>query len=279
MLKKLLKHEWKATWRNLTLLNGGIILLGILGRIMIPLVKNSRLTDIPIFAAASVICILFYIFAIFAVAIVTNVLLISRFYKNMFTDEGYLMHTLPVSPSSHIVSKLLIYLVWFLINIFSIVASISILLSENISWGRFFAIFWDGIQTMGELLNTPSILIILYLLLTLLAAMSSFVLCIYFSASVGNLFNSHKKLGAIFCYVGINMALQFLQAISLVFFDWNRLIYTTETTTQIAGTTVSYTIQVNAWPILLAILLFYLLLDLIFFLGIQRILSRQLNLE
>lgn len=62
MLRKLIKHEWKATWRNLALFNGGIILLGILGRIMIPLVQNSRLTEIPLFAAASVICIFFLYF-------------------------------------------------------------------------------------------------------------------------------------------------------------------------------------------------------------------------
>lgn len=278
MLRKLIKHEWKATWRNLALFNGGIILLGILGRIMIPLVQNSRLTEIPLFAAASVICIFFYIFAIFAVAIVTNVLLIARFYRNMFTDEGYLMHTLPVSPASHIISKLLVYMAWFVINGFSLVASISILVSENIHWGRFFKSLWELIQAMGEALSTPAVLVAFYLLLTALAVMASLVLCIYFSASVGNLFNTHKKLGAVLCFVGLNMAIQFLQAMALIFFQWNSLTYTVETT-EVAGGTVSYVTQINAWPILLAALFFYLLLDTVFFLGTQRILSRQLNLE
>ncbi len=278
MLKKLLKHEWKATWRNLTLLNGGIILLGILGRIMIPLVQNSRLTDISIFAIASVLCILFYIFAIFAVAIVTNVLLIGRFYRNMFTDEGYLMHTLPVTPGSHIISKLLVYMAWFVIDGFSLAASISILLSQSMQWGSFFGTLWDGIQAMGEVLGTPSVLVLFYLLLTLLAVMCSFVLCIYFSASVGNLFNSHKKLGAVLCYVGINMAVQFLQAMSLIFFNWDSLVVSVETR-QAAGETVSYVSHVNGWPVLLSVLLFYLLLDALYFLGTQRILAKQLNLE
>lgn len=31
MLKKCLKHEWKACWKNLTLLNGAAVFMGAVG--------------------------------------------------------------------------------------------------------------------------------------------------------------------------------------------------------------------------------------------------------
>ena len=63
MLKKLIKHEWLATWKNLAMLNGGILLLGILGRIILPLLSNSNLLKINLFAILISLCGVFYIFA------------------------------------------------------------------------------------------------------------------------------------------------------------------------------------------------------------------------
>ena len=69
-----------------------------------------------------------------------------------------------------------------------------------------------------------------------------------------------------------------MQAMSLIFFNWDSLVVSVETR-QAAGETVSYVSHVNGWPVLLSVLLFYLLLDALYFLGTQRILAKQLNLE
>ena len=44
--------------------------------------------------------------------LLTLVLMVYRFYKNLMTDEGYLMFTLPVSRSQLIWSKLMVALAW-----------------------------------------------------------------------------------------------------------------------------------------------------------------------
>ena len=46
--------------------------------------------------------------------VTTVVLMILRFYRNLMTDEGYLMFTLPVSTTELIFSKLIVSIVWFL---------------------------------------------------------------------------------------------------------------------------------------------------------------------
>ena len=57
---------------------------------------------------------------------------IQRFFRGLLGDEGYLMHTLPVSPWQLIGSKLLCAVVTTLLSI--VVAILSILLIMPISW-------------------------------------------------------------------------------------------------------------------------------------------------
>ncbi len=55
----------------------------------------------------------------------TLTMMIQRFNKNLLSDEGYLMHTLPVKPWKHIASKLLASMLWMIGSV--VVALISIL--------------------------------------------------------------------------------------------------------------------------------------------------------
>ena len=50
-----------------------------------------------------------------------------RFYKNLYTDEGYLMHTLPVKPWMLIVSKLTIGTIWFYLIDLLLVGAITLI--------------------------------------------------------------------------------------------------------------------------------------------------------
>lgn len=52
--------------------------------------------------------------SLIAAVVTTVVLMILRFYRNLMTDEGYLMFTLPVSTTELIFSKLIVSIVWFL---------------------------------------------------------------------------------------------------------------------------------------------------------------------
>ena len=107
MLKKCLKHEWKACWKNMALLNGAAIFMGALGGFGFLFSQLSELPDLLI-----VLYLFAYILIVIAASVMTQVLMIQRYYKNLFTDEGYLTNVLPVSATDHILSKMLVFGAW-----------------------------------------------------------------------------------------------------------------------------------------------------------------------
>ena len=64
--------------------------------------------------ALAVLSVLLFSAAVFGGSILAFVLMIYRFYKNLMTDEGYLMFTLPVTTGQLIWSKMIVSAVWLL---------------------------------------------------------------------------------------------------------------------------------------------------------------------
>ena len=69
-----------------------------------------------------------YVLIVIAASVMTQVLMIQRYYKNLFTDEGYLTNVLPVSATNHILSKMLVFGAWSILNALSVLASFAFLL-------------------------------------------------------------------------------------------------------------------------------------------------------
>ena len=104
MLSKLIRYEWKAVARVCIPMYGGLILAAMLTHFLLGNLErfSSTLYDI-ITMAMSTLC-----FGLFMAAFVlTLIIQIQRFSKNLLGDEGYLMFTLPASVSQHITAKLL----------------------------------------------------------------------------------------------------------------------------------------------------------------------------
>ena len=57
------------------------------------------------------------IFILVAFVIISSFIVFVRFYKNFFSDEGYLTHTLPIKSSTHMFSKTWSTLLWTIITI------------------------------------------------------------------------------------------------------------------------------------------------------------------
>ena len=117
MLKKCLKHEWKACWKNMALLNGAAIFMGALGGFGFLFSQLSELPDLLI-----VLYLFAYVLIVIAASVMTQVLMIQRYYKNLFTDEGYLTNVLPVSATDHILSKMLVFGAWSILNALSVLS-------------------------------------------------------------------------------------------------------------------------------------------------------------
>ena len=98
MVKKLLKQEYKYYIRTLIFILPAVLLLGISVRIL-QFFETDHYVYWLLFGGA------FLIFTVGSCAalIATEVLAVVRFYKNMYSSEGYLTFTLPVSTHQHLI--------------------------------------------------------------------------------------------------------------------------------------------------------------------------------
>lgn len=112
MLKQLLKYEFKAMKR---LYFGLYLALALLSVVLgVSFRQENARVDNTNFGRLEVILMVLYLSVIFAIAVLCFVSTVQRFYKNLLGREGYLMHTLPVTETQLILSKLITSMVWVL---------------------------------------------------------------------------------------------------------------------------------------------------------------------
>ena len=97
--------------------------------------------------------IVMFIITAIIVLIVSNVMCILRYRKNVLKDEGYLTHTLPVESWQIHASKLVVSVVYFYITtvVIYLMASFAML---DIGWGADFYVLINGeMVSEGVLIN------------------------------------------------------------------------------------------------------------------------------
>jgi len=261
MLGKLFKHEMKAMARLLLPLLAVLAVLTIVDRIVIYLdVFEGTLSLIPGIITFA------YVMTIIAVVIVSSVLVIYRFYKNLLTDEGYLMFTLPAKSHQLINSKLIASMIWTVLCIFMIIASILTVASGSYDFNdlqRGMNELWRMLQL--ELSSNIYLFIIELVLLVIFGTINN-ILIIYVSIAIGQLFNGHKIIGSFAAYIAINIALQVIvsvgSAVMVVLF--RNSFEDIRSLTHIL------------FPVIIA---FILLLNAIYYMATNLIFQNKLNLE
>ena len=104
MLGKLLKQDFRATARIMLPLYVAVPVLGLFTNLITHLCENQ---DGFLINAISMLVSFVFSLSLIAAVVTTIVLMVLRFYRNLMTDEGYLMFTLPVSTTELIFSCLL----------------------------------------------------------------------------------------------------------------------------------------------------------------------------
>ena len=127
MFSRLLKHEWKASAGILGILSLAVLGMGIADTVVLRLLlAHSEKMELLSRAAtafevmATVAMSMFLFFSVVAISlyvIAVQFILLYRFYKNKFTDEGYLTFTLPVKTTHIFWSSFLNMLLWLLISV------------------------------------------------------------------------------------------------------------------------------------------------------------------
>jgi len=209
MLAKLMKYEFKSIARLFIPLYAVLLIFALLNRFLNPfqVFETTENFNLQIFIRGLGMAL--YFFLILAVFVVTLVLIIQRFYKNLLGDEGYLMFTLPVKPWQHILNKLLTALIWCVLSTIVLVGSFFLLigLDEVI---RFFPYIIQSIK------NTFGIAGFFVLPALALAQLASGILMIYNAMALGHLFTKHRLLASFGMYCVLYLIQQAVYVISIL---------------------------------------------------------------
>lgn len=203
MLKKLLKHELYATGKILLPLYGITLIISLVNRILINI--NTLSGPIKIIQSFAIMA---YVISIIATVFVTFVIIILRFYKNLMSDEGYLMFTLPVKPSQLINSKLIVSLIWNIVSVIVVIAALTILLISPERMDTLKGFLDLIISTIKNSFGDNFIILTIETIIITILSLIQQILLIYVSIAVGSLFNGHRVLGSFASYIGINTVVQ-----------------------------------------------------------------------
>lgn len=201
MLSKLLKYELKATARTFLPLFLAVLIMATLNRVF-SLIGNN-LMEVP-----EIISISLYVFLVIGMFVMTLIVMIQRFFKNLLSDEGYLMFTLPVRPWMHITSKLLVSMLWSFLSFVTALLSIGIIASEELADPKVWQSIGDGLAEFYSYAGT-GLLTIEFIALVLVSTATN-VLMIYAAIALGHLAGKQRILASIGAYLGLNTALQLL---------------------------------------------------------------------
>lgn len=211
MLAKLTKYEFRATGRMLSILYAALIIISVVTRIEFAIESATHGGMAMMFP--TIIVMMLYVGAIVAIGVLTFILIIQRFYKNLLQNEGYLMHTLPVKMWQHIASKLLVSVVWCFVSMIVICVSFLIIGSIGIDLGDVVSIFTNiSFRGHGDVVLN-GIGFMLELVILMIAGAASAILQIYLAMAIGQLVDNHKLLCSFGAYVGINVVLQIITGI------------------------------------------------------------------
>lgn len=211
MLGKLIKYDFKQSCRLLLPILGGVLALSVIGKLLLITRIYDLLPDV-----FKVLSVLAYGLIIFACFIGAPIYFVVYFYKNFYSNTGYLMHTLPVTTHQKLVSKIVTTFVLELLTFFVCALSIVILIYQK---GMFKTLTqgWHTanihFQSMLDMsLTTFIILTLIMMIVSIFVQMILFFACV----SIGQIFSGHKVLGSIAAYLMIHFVVQMISTVLLV---------------------------------------------------------------
>lgn len=227
MLKKLLKYEYLSVK---VILLPVLLCLPALSLITVFVGILMNAVDQAFFRIPLTMAYTFCIICIAVTPVLVIVLLITRYYRSLFTDEGYLTMVLPVSVPKLTFSKLLNAFLWLLVYIvvllFALIVSIGIPIT--VAAGQpFYLVFttvWQLFISLFSLMTADTALIVIELVFYLLSSLLLQITVLYASITLGAvMLTKHRVLGAFLGYFVINSitsaAGTLLQYVFILFFN------------------------------------------------------------
>lgn len=139
MLGKLIKYEFKHTAKTMALTYAVLAVATLMGAAALYRLNHEGNQAIPsgsFLTVISVIMLIFYAIAIIAIYCVDFIYLCAHYHKTMYSAQGYLTHTLPVSPAASFGVKIFTMFAWMFIS--TVLSTLSFLIFVQIGSGGVF---------------------------------------------------------------------------------------------------------------------------------------------
>lgn len=222
MLKKLMKYEFRDTAKLMFVTYAALALATLMGALALHQLDRAERPDTQtgqIFNLLWIACLTIYIFAIVGIYAGNFIYLCYRYFKSTYSTQGYLTHTLPVSPVSVFNSKLFTAFLWMIISSVLMTLSVLIMLSLGTGENVFLLIgridwedFWgSGFAKMG----ISPVYFLTAMFLDLFIGLMHFILFVYASLAIGQLFNTNRIGFSILAGFVLYLLNQFLSTILL----------------------------------------------------------------
>jgi len=187
MLFKLIKYDLRADYVKFAIMTAALLVI----------MTALRLTgaDAVMGIGTLIIC--------YAVFVASTIITAVRYQKKIYTDEGYLMNTLPVNPSLHIFATIITYYIWT-ITVFAVISLTGLITGYNLAE----ITLWVIRDIRSYSLDYAVFEVIILAFYPMLE-----ILIIILIINFAYLFQRHRILAGLGCYIVMTSAAQILTAI------------------------------------------------------------------
>lgn len=265
MLGKIMKHEFKSTYRIFVPIYIGLALLISAGCLFIQLLKHYDSTPLTIISGFGIILLVFGIIFVF---ISPYIFLSMRFYKTTATREAYLTFTIPAETHQILLGKFIVSFAWTLVTLILTYFSIAILVAAG----------GANIKDMFDFIFNGDTKLMLIQILSFTISFALSILQIFTAISLGQLVRDHRIIASLAFYAALYTAQQIISIVAILPFMMTEM--SKDMSAGMETFNMSLDTQTGGLPIhiyLLSIILSVVLSVVFFFLS-NYILKKKLNL-
>lgn len=204
MLWKLLKYDFRAMWKQFSIVWLAALVVALVNRLtLIEGIRTATISAWLLGGAIHSITSTVFIGVLFAVFIIAMVFILKRFYQGLLGAEGYLMHTLPVHTWQLIASKLICAVFVTVISV--IVAILASVLLVPTDWSELFRGELWQMLFQGLAKHPDTLLYLAEFCLVLLAWLVMGITMLYLSMALGHLFQRRRVLMSVAAFFVLNI--------------------------------------------------------------------------
>lgn len=234
MLGKLIKQEFKATYKIILFVLALTLVFGVLGRfIFTSTLLSANPNTVQLITGATFVIL--YIGLIFVVSFACQLYIAVRFYRSLFSSQGYLSFTLPVTPTQLLHSKIIVGSIWGISSIATIFSALFITCYTPTVAAMFQTAFMNDAT-----LNSFFIQMICYTVITTILGVISGQIMIFSCICIGQLFNKNRVVASIVTYGIMYTVLQIITSIITFAMNFD-YVFSTSTTYSSTYTTEYFT--------------------------------------